>query len=165
MKIHRGCLDPVAGDMDSATMWPRQIHQLIKDAAAHDHLGDQDDADDVVDLGLGEFNRSVWLARLAINRSLIEHHQLHQNPSIGFASNIILIFVVIIRIIEFWEMWIFLHQTKYAFTVGIMQNIWDQTSAGLALVMSEMCGDTRDDISKVLPSTVIALYIPSVALI
>ena len=84
MKIHRGCLDPVAGDMDSATMWPRQIHQLIKDAAAHDHLGDQDDADvvvdlvlgedggydddcdeddadDVVDLGLGEFNQAVGL--------------------------------------------------------------------------------------------------------
>ena len=27
---------------------------MIKDAAAHDHLGDQDDADDVVDLVLGE---------------------------------------------------------------------------------------------------------------
>ena len=79
MKIHRGCLDPVAGDMDSPTMWPRQIHQLIKDARAHDdHPGDEgnadggddvvgllldddDDADDVVDLVPGEFNREVGL--------------------------------------------------------------------------------------------------------
>lgn len=71
MKIHRGCLDPVAGDMDSPTMWPRQIHQLIKDAGAHNHPGDADggdnvvglllDADNVVDLVLGESNREVGL--------------------------------------------------------------------------------------------------------